>query len=70
MLYTIWYHLHNFKNVKNTHTGALLTKNNTPPWVFFTLSKLYNGTKTSKASHMDYPFKKPIVIYFEKYLQH
>ena len=21
---TIWYHLHNFKNVKNTHGGVLL----------------------------------------------
>ena len=24
------------KNVKNTH-GAVLTKSNTPPWIFFTL---------------------------------
>ena len=24
MLYAIWYHLHNLKNVKNTHEGVLL----------------------------------------------
>ena len=24
MRYTIWYHLHNLKNVKNTHGGVLL----------------------------------------------
>ena len=46
----IWYHLHNLKNVKNTHGGVLLsivklhakafnfTKSNTPAWVFFTLA--------------------------------
>ena len=50
--YVIWYHLYNFKKVKNTHGGALLlvklqalacnfTKNNTPPWVFFIFFKLY-----------------------------
>ena len=49
----IWYHLYYLKNVKNTHGGVLLyyescrflasnfTKNNTPPWVFFTFLKLY-----------------------------
>ena len=49
MLCTIWYHLHNLKNVKNTHGGmsllvklqAYFTKNNSPLWVFFTLLKLY-----------------------------
>ena len=31
-----------FKNVKNTHGGALLlVKSNTPPWVFYTFFKLY-----------------------------
>ena len=34
-----------FKNRKNTVEGVLLlvkfTKSNTPPWVFFTLFKLY-----------------------------
>ena len=49
----IWYHLYNFKNVKNNHEGALLlvkllasactfNKSNTPLWVFFTFFKLYN----------------------------
>ena len=48
----IWYHLYNFKKVKNTHGGMLIlvnlqaepcnfTKINTPPWVFFTFFKLY-----------------------------
>ena len=45
MRYAIWYHLYNFKNVKNTHWGVLLlvklqAKSNTPPWVFFTFLKL------------------------------
>ena len=45
----LWYHLHNSKNVKNTHGGVLIlvnlqaltckfTKSNTPPWVFFPFS--------------------------------
>ena len=39
----IWYHLYDFKNVKNTHGGVLLlvAKSNTPSWVFFTFFKLY-----------------------------
>ena len=46
MLYAIWYHLHNLKNVKNTHGGKLLlvacnfTKSNNPPWFFFRFLKL------------------------------
>ena len=41
----IWYHLHNLKNVRNTHGGLLLleacnfTNSNTPPWLFFTFIK-------------------------------
>ena len=49
---TIWYHLYNLKNVKNTYGGVLLlvklqaltcniTKSNTPPGVFFMFFKLY-----------------------------
>ena len=49
--YTIWYHLYNLKNVKNTHEGVLLlvklqakacnfSKINTRPWVFFMFFKL------------------------------
>ena len=44
MFCAIWYHLYNFKNVKNTHGGVLLlvksSKSKTPPWVFFTFFKL------------------------------
>ena len=46
MFYAFWYHLCNFKNVKNTHGGVLLlvklqpNKSNTPPWVFPTFLKL------------------------------
>ena len=43
---TIWYHLCNLKNVKNTHGGVLILvklqiKINTPSWVSFTFLKLY-----------------------------
>ena len=38
----IWYHFYNLKNAKNTYKGTCnFTKNNTPPWVFFTFFKLY-----------------------------
>ena len=48
----ICYHLHNLKNVKNTHGGVLLsvnlqvetcnfTKSNTPPWLIFLFFELY-----------------------------
>ena len=37
----IWYQMYNLKNVKNTHSEVLVTKSNAPPWVFFTLFKLY-----------------------------
>ena len=51
VLCAIWYHSNNLKNVKNTHGTVLLivklqalacnfTKNDTPPWVFFTFFKL------------------------------
>ena len=53
MLRSIWYHLYNLKDMKNTHGGVLLlvkmqalacnfTKSNTPPWMFFAFFKLYN----------------------------
>ena len=59
----IYYHLHNLKNVKNTHGGLLLLVklqakslqlylNNTPPWVFFTFLICKNATKSRKASHI------------------
>ena len=44
--HAIWYHLYNFKKVKNTNGGKLLlvrlqAKSNTPPWVFFKFLKFY-----------------------------
>ena len=53
MLCSIWYHLYNLKDMKNTHGGVLLlikmqalacnfTKSNTPPWMFFAFFKLYS----------------------------
>ena len=58
-LCTIQYHLHNLKDVKNTHGRELLlvklqaevcnfTKSKTPPWRFFTLFKLCKCTKRAK----------------------
>ena len=52
MTAAILYHLHNLKNVRKNHTGALLlvkmppekcdfTKNNSRPWIFFALFNLY-----------------------------
>ena len=57
----IWYHVHNLKNVKNAHGGVLLfvklqaetcnfTKSNAPPWVFFTLFKLYEWYQIAQSS--------------------
>ena len=48
----IWYHMYNLKNVKNTHREVLVTKSNTPPWVFFTLFNCTNGTKSRNISHV------------------
>ena len=40
MFCAISFHLYNFKNVKNNYGGVLHGGSNTPPWVFFTFSKL------------------------------
>ena len=56
----IWYHLHNLKNMKNTHEQMLLllklqalacnfTKSNIPPWVFFTFFKLYKWCQIAQS---------------------
>ena len=42
-LCAIWYHLHNLKNVKNTHGGVLL---------LVKLQVLANGTKSRKATNL------------------
>ena len=47
----IWYHLYNFKNVKNTHGGVLL-KVTLLHGCFSRFSNCANGTKSRKASHM------------------
>ena len=68
MHYTIWYHLYNFKNVKNTHGGVLLlVKFQLKPVTLLkvTLLRRYfsrflnctNGTKLSKTSHILELFK-------------
>ena len=58
----IWYHLHNFKNVKNTHERVLLslqfTKSNTPPWVFFTFFKLYKWYQIMQHINFIIPFQQ------------
>ena len=67
-LYATWYHLYNLKNVKNAHGEAILlerleadacmfTKNNTLPWVFFTILICTNGTKSPKAYLMKWETK-------------
>ena len=59
---TIWYHLHNLKNIKNTHGGVSLlvklqtsacnfTKRNTPPRCFSCFLNCTNGTKSRNVSH-------------------
>ena len=45
----IWYHLYNFKNIKNTHGGVLLLQSNTPPWVLFTFFIFYKWYKIAKS---------------------
>ena len=63
MRYAIWYHLHNLKNVRNTHGGVLLlvklqalacnfTKRNTPPWMFLRFLNCTNDTKSRNGSQI------------------
>ena len=65
MLFAFWYHLYNFKNVKNTHGRVLILvklqakactfkKINTTPWVFLTFLNCANGAKSRKASPQIY----------------
>ena len=49
MFSTIWYHLYNLKNVKNTNGGVLLTLLN---GCFSRFLNCANGTKSRNASHM------------------
>ena len=63
MHYVIWYHLHNLKNVKNTHGGVLLlvklqasacnfTKSNVLYRCFLRFLNCTNGTKSVNATHI------------------
>ena len=59
ILRTIWYHLHNLKNVKNIHGGVvLLVKSLKLALLYGCFSHFLdctNGTKLHKASHIMYP---------------
>ena len=59
---TIWYHLHNLKNVKKTMEECYIqnscrlqppTKSNTPPWLFFTFLKLYKWYQIAQSVAYD-----------------
>ena len=65
---TIWYHLYNLKNVKDTHGGVLIlvkllasvcnfTKINTPPWVFIKFFKLYKWYQIALSITFAYSLK-------------
>ena len=67
MYCAIWYHLYNFKNVRNTHGGVLIlvklqaetcnfTKIYTPSWVFFMFFKLCKWCQI--AQHITYIFSR------------
>ena len=52
-LRAIWYHLYNFKSVKNTHEGVgYLTKITLLHRCFLRFLKCSDGAKSRKASHM------------------
>ena len=51
----IWHYLYNFKKVKNNHGEVLIlvklqAKINTPPWVFFTIFKLYKWYQIAQST--------------------
>ena len=63
MLCAIWYHFYDLKNAKNTHGRMLILvklqagackffKSNTPPWVFFTVFKLYKWYQIAQSVSM------------------
>ena len=77
MRYTIWYHLYNLKNVKNTHGGVSIlvklqteakikgkaeTKINTPPWVLITFFKLYKWYQIVQRTTSSILFNSHILI--------
>ena len=65
MCCTIWCHLYNLKNVKNTHEGVLIlvklraeacnfTKINSSSWVFFTFFELYKWYQIAQRTTSDF----------------
>ena len=64
MFCAIWYHLHNLKNVKNSHGGViLLVKLAVLRSCFSRFLNCANGTKSRKACHMIY---RPLNTLLEK----
>ena len=58
MCCTIWYHLHNLKNMKTPMevcSACNFTKNNTLPWVFFTFFKLYKWYQIAQRTTYTFP---------------
>ena len=54
MLCAIYHHLHNLLKLEKQPCRNF-TKINTSPWVVFKFFKLYNGTKSCNALHMNLP---------------
>ena len=73
---TVWYHLYNFKKVKNTYGGMLLLvklqvsacnfKSNTSPWVFSRFLKLYKWSQIEQSI----TYVAHIGCHFERYFSH
>ena len=68
ILSAIWYHLYNFKNLKNTHGIVILlfklqvevsnfNKSITLPWMFLRFLNYTNGSKLRKTSHLNHRTK-------------
>ena len=50
MLCAIWYYFYDLKNVKkHPWRRATVTKNNTPPWMFFTFFKSCKWYQTAQS---------------------
>ena len=57
MLFAIWHHLCDLKNVEITHAEACnITKSNTPPWVFFTFFKLQKWYQIAQSVSVETSF--------------
>ena len=74
VLCTIWYHVHNLKNVKNTHGGVLiLVKLQAKPATLLKVTLLHgcflrflncmNGTKSHKAPQIRVSDRVPLIFF-------